>query len=58
MDLKLVIIVQAYLLVFFLMVLPAAGLYFAAQQLNLPLVWILLGLFISGNLLALLIPLR
>jgi hypothetical protein len=42
----------AHLLAFLLMILPPAGMYFAAGQGAAGWIWILLGLVILGNLLA------
>jgi len=46
---------EAHLTAFLLMVIPSAGLYFANQGGNSASIWALLGLFIIGNLLAMLI---
>jgi hypothetical protein len=40
---------------FLLMVLPSIGLYFAAATGSIPVVWVLLGLFITANILILLV---
>ncbi|MFC2026115.1 hypothetical protein ACFLUC_02855 [Chloroflexota bacterium] len=45
---------QIHLLAFLLMVLPAIPLYYAAQQGAYPLIWGLLAIVVSGNILALL----
>ena len=38
---------------FLLMILPPVLLYFAARSENVPAIWLLLSLFVVGNLLAL-----
>ena len=43
---------EAHLLAFSLMILPAVGLYFAARRGSQSWIWALLGVFVLGNLLA------
>jgi hypothetical protein len=43
---------EAHTLSFFLMVLPPAGMFYAAQSGAEGLIWALLALVVSGNLLA------
>jgi hypothetical protein len=46
---------KAHLVAFLLMIPPAAGLYFAAEGGSTSLMWLLLGLVITGNILAILV---
>lgn len=43
---------EAQILSFLLMILPPAGMYVAAQSGAESLIWVLLGLVITGNILA------
>jgi len=47
---------QAHLLAFALMILPPLPLYFAAQQGANLWIWLLIGLVVIGNLLAIGVP--
>lgn len=47
---------QAYLLAFALMILPPVPLYLAARQGREAWVWLLIGLVVIGNLLAIVVP--
>jgi hypothetical protein len=47
---------QAYLLAFALMVLPPVPLYLAARQGADAWIWLLIGLVVFGNILAIVVP--
>lgn len=47
---------QAYLLAFVLMVLPPVPLYLAARQGAFAWIWLLIGLVVVGNVLAIVVP--
>jgi len=46
---------EAHLTAFLLMVIPSALLYFTNQSQGVVLIWVLLGVFVIGNILAMLI---
>lgn len=47
---------QAYLLAFSLMILPPVPLYLAARQGAYAWIWLLIGLIVIGNVLAIVVP--
>jgi hypothetical protein len=47
---------QAYLASFTLMIVPPLPLFFAARQDESAWIWLLIGLVVTGNLLAIAIP--
>ena len=46
---------ESHLTAFLLMVIPSMGLYFTSQIDGNGLIWTLLGIFVTGNILAMLI---
>ncbi|MBL7162717.1 MAG: hypothetical protein ISS57_08930 [Anaerolineales bacterium] len=46
---------ESHLTAFLLMVIPSAGLYFTTQGGNILIIWVLLGVFVVGNALAMII---
>jgi hypothetical protein len=46
---------EAHLTAFLLMVIPSSGLYFTSQGENEAMIWSMLGVFIIGNLLAMIV---
>ena len=46
---------EAHLTAFLMMIIPSAGLYFAAQGEATGLIWALLGLFVLANLFAIIL---
>jgi len=46
---------EGYLLAFTLMITPPLPMFYAANQANWPVFWLLLAIFVSGNLIALII---
>lgn len=46
---------ESHLTAFLLMVIPSAGLYFTAQGSNPAIIWAWIGVFVVGNLLAMII---
>jgi hypothetical protein len=47
---------RAYALAFFLIMVPAIPLYTAADKGLTPWIWVLIGIVVMGNVLAILIP--